>query len=89
MTDAYTRLMQFLHLHDLVDAEVSVAGIRCDTEWCTAFHDWRAPCGDFRGAYAGLSHANRMVRAEARARGEPYEHGRLCFDPLYDEAEPE
>lgn len=74
-----------LELHSLVDSESDPEGIRCDTDFCRAFHDHRVSCGDFRGDYTGLVHFNRARRAEARDAGKPYEHGRLYYDADYED----
>jgi len=72
-------------LHELRESPSEPAGIRCGSEWCTAFGDPAAACGDHKGVYAGLVHMNRAQRAEARDAGQPYEHGRLWYDPRFDE----
>lgn len=77
-------LDQRLYLHDLVHTDSIERGIRCDTEWCNAFHDHRLMCGDHRGPYAGMVHRNRAERAEARDAHQPYEHGRVFPDPEFD-----
>lgn len=60
------RLAEYiLGLHELDEpGDVCVEGVRCDTEWCTAFSDERAECGDRSGPYAGLAHRNRLDRVD-------------------------